>query len=89
MKNTIYILVALLFSCKSDYEVHKEKFHNYTDSVMKYTMIYNECGYANTKYYDSLFHLEYRLMYPNGNPAIFAVVPPPPPPDTVCYPIKP
>lgn len=92
MRNVIFILVVLLFSCNSEKDERQERrklFHNYADSAMKYMKIDNECGVFNANYYNKLSDSIYLVLYPKGNPAKFDSVPPPPPPDTICYPINP
>ncbi len=92
MKKLLSLPVVVLFmigcknySFKSEKEMHREKFHAYSDSFDKYMNIHTQCGSELMDYYYKKQADEYLLTYPKGNPIsienkkVF---------DTLCYPIK-
>lgn len=90
MKQTIALLLLSIcaVSCnensfKTSKEIHRERWNNYCDSFIKYTSIRTDCGDKLREHYFKLSQNEYKLMYPNGNPAAYNKKI-----DTVCYPVK-
>lgn len=93
-RKTIIAVVLLLFvfgcrdehhvdGLKTDFEFHREKFRNYSDSFRKYVFIHNDCAKELSDYYYKMEGKEYYLAYPNGNPYDKKEIY-----DTICYPIK-
>ena len=89
---TLSFLCVLVFGCKEykdhrgeNFEVHHELWKNYCDSFDKYIAIPTPCGDSLQAYYFNLSKVEYKLMYPEGNPASLET---PVIKDTICYPIK-